>query len=420
MHIERIRARNFKALHDVTIHAAGRRVVIVGGKNAAGKSSVLDAVIAALAGKRAVPTEPVRRGEDSGEIEVEVGDFIVRRTFKADGRTALTVRSKDGAKYGQARLDAIFSDLGPDPLAFISAKPDAQIEIAKEALGLDFSDLDEAYERHFERRTEVNRTVARLGAELQGITFHNDAPEQEVSVSDLVARVQVVSEQLAEKSMLEQRAERHRATVADCKDRVAMLHKQIAELEQQVTSLEDQADKELQLAILDAASANQIVPDEDREELRRQITGAESINARVRENARGADLSTRLQAAKAESQSISDLLLDIVEARRTRIAEAKFPVEGLELSEIGIVLNGIPFDQASSAERLRVAVAMGLAMNPELRVFLVRDGSLLDEDSLRLFDEMAEQHDAQFWIERVGDHDPGAIVIEAGEVRGDE
>jgi hypothetical protein len=51
-------------------------------------------------------------------------------------------------------------------------------------------------------------------------------------------------------------------------------------------------------------------------------------------------------------------------------------------------------------------------------VALVRDGSALDADSLRIVAETAQKYDGQVWLERVGDGDEGAIVIEDGTVRG--
>jgi len=86
------------------------------------------------------------------------------------------------------------------------------------------------------------------------------------------------------------------------------------------------------------------------------------------------------------------------------------------LDDPGVTLDGVPFEQASSAEQLRCSVAMGLALNPKLRVLLIRDGSLLDEDSLRMVAEMADAQGAQVWLERVGDGVAG-VLIEDGEVR---
>ena len=72
------------------------------------------------------------------------------------------------------------------------------------------------------------------------------------------------------------------------------------------------------------------------------------------------------------------------------------------------------------AEKLRVSVAMGLAMNPKLNVLLIRDGSLLDADNLEMVARMAEVADAQVWIERVGDGAECQVIIENGKIRNDK
>ena len=59
---------------------------------------------------------------------------------------------------------------------------------------------------------------------------------------------------------------------------------------------------------------------------------------------------------------------------------------------------------------------MAMALNPELRVIRILDGSLLDRDNLALIAEAAAEHDYQVWIERVSDDSPTAVVIEDGEV----
>lgn len=79
--------------------------------------------------------------------------------------------------------------------------------------------------------------------------------------------------------------------------------------------------------------------------------------------------------------------------------------------------NGVPFVQASAAERLKVSVAMAMALNPELRVICIRDASLLDDDSKRALMALAEEHDYQIWYEVVGDGGEVGVVIEDGEVQ---
>jgi hypothetical protein len=98
------------------------------------------------------------------------------------------------------------------------------------------------------------------------------------------------------------------------------------------------------------------------------------------------------------------------------IAAAKMPIEGLALEGGRVLFKGIPLDQASSAEQLRVSTAIAMSSNPELRVIRIKDGSLLDPDGMTMLKGMAKENDFQIWIERVADSDPIAIVIEDGNV----
>jgi hypothetical protein len=56
--------------------------------------------------------------------------------------------------------------------------------------------------------------------------------------------------------------------------------------------------------------------------------------------------------------------------------------------------------------------------DPKLRVCRVRDGSLLDESSLKLLADMAAKLDFQVWIERVDSSGKTGFVIAEGQVVG--
>ena len=71
MKINLLKAENIKRLVAVEIQANGEPVVVIRGRNGAGKSSVLDSIAFALGGKNLQPAEPIRADEPS------------RRTFSA-------------------------------------------------------------------------------------------------------------------------------------------------------------------------------------------------------------------------------------------------------------------------------------------------------------------------------------------------
>ncbi len=60
-----------------------------------------------------------------------------------------------------------------------------------------------------------------------------------------------------------------------------------------------------------------------------------------------------------------------------------------------------------------------MAMNPKLRVLIVRDGSLLDDASMEIMRGLATDADFQIWMEVVDSSGAVGICIEDGMVVAD-
>ncbi|MFF1875901.1 AAA family ATPase, partial [Kitasatospora herbaricolor] len=120
--VSNLRAENYKRLVAVDITPAGN-VVTISGRNAQGKTSVLDALWAALAGGEAsrATQQPIREGQDTAVVRLDLGDIIVTRRWTKDDAGTLTVESADGARYSspQKLLDDMLGRRAFDPLAFV-------------------------------------------------------------------------------------------------------------------------------------------------------------------------------------------------------------------------------------------------------------------------------------------------------------
>ena len=126
--IVELRAENFQRLKAIQIRPTGRVVRLTGG-NDQGKTSILQAIAAAIKGKPACPTDPIRDDCDKAWISLDLGDKVVRRTFTRgkDGEpytTSLIVEAKvEGgkAKLGspQQVIDSLMADISFDPLIFL-------------------------------------------------------------------------------------------------------------------------------------------------------------------------------------------------------------------------------------------------------------------------------------------------------------
>jgi len=161
MKILRLTAENILKLKAVEITPDGN-TVIISGKNAAGKSSVLNAIWLALGGgeaSRAIE-HPLRLGEAEGEVELDLGDIIVRREYSGD-RSRLIVENKAGARFGspQGMLDELIGRLAFDPVAFSQLDGKKQVEALRQVTGLDFTGLDRERLEVYNDRNMVNRAL---------------------------------------------------------------------------------------------------------------------------------------------------------------------------------------------------------------------------------------------------------------------
>lgn len=424
MKIIKLTSENVKRLRAVEITPTGN-VVTIGGRNGAGKTSVLDSIWYALAGGKSLPEMPVRKGAKHATVEVDLDDLVVRRTFTATGGTSLAVMSKDGVqqKSPQAILDALVGKLTFDPLEFSRQQPREQAETLRVLVGLDFQKQDQEREALFNARTTVNREVKALQGSLTAFPQHSGIPAEEVSLGTILEEQQKAAETNRRndeaRRICKSASESVVATQAIIKDTTAKLEF----ARQQVKTLEESLEHQRQLfrkeqshaATLEAEAAK--LQDIDLGPFKAKASEVESTNRKVRENKRRAETAAQLRAKSAEADKLTRQLEDMDNAKSAAISAAKFPVPGLAFDEMGAVtLNGIPFSQASAAEQLRVSVAIGIALNPKLRVLLIRDGSLLDEANLQVLGEMAAKADAQIWLEVVRSDGTVSVVIEDGQV----
>ena len=407
MKIVKLLVENIKRIIAVEMRPEGNMVVI-GGHNAQGKSSVLDAITMALRGKAAFTRQPVHQGAERGQIVAELDDLVVTRTITADGNTTLVVASKDGARYPspQSVLNKLVGALSFDPLAFVNQDAKKQLESVRGLVGLDFTDLDTQRQALYDERTGVNRDARRAHDLADSMPSYPEAPAVQVNALELLEKREAINKHNWTQEQRARAIEEAQGAVEAARNEVNRL---MAELEQVKQEL---ADQEKELGDLPVPVGLQSTDEVDAD-----LASINEVNKQVDANRQKADAQAMADGFKEAAARLTELIQGLDEQKAQAMAEAKFPVPGLGFDEQGITFNGLPFSEASSAEQLRVSVAMGLTMNPTLKVLLIRDGSLLDQDNLRMVAEMAAEADAQVWCERVGEGQEVSVVIEDGAVK---
>jgi DNA repair exonuclease SbcCD ATPase subunit len=416
-----LQAQNFKRLRAVQITPdPDGNLVMITGRNGQGKSSVLDSITAALCGGKALPEQPIRKGEAKSHIVVDMGDLVVERTITQKGGE-LKVRNGAGMQYPspQSLLDGLLGKLAFDPLAFmrVSAKEQVNQLLQVVDLGFDPAELEGQRKALYDERTLAGREVKRLEGALQSAPQPDlPADAAEVSVAALTteynqraAENRQREEALRQADLLAAKQELKANDTEAIKAEIAKLQKMLAEAEHDATTIA--------IAAQQAQSAAEAMPAHDLSEITAQISGAEQHNAMVRQaHDYAAKLAELRQAVGAQDKL--NLQIDALDARKAQaLAGASMPVPGLGFTADGLTLNDIPLQQASASEQLRVSVAIAMALNPTLRVLTIRDGSLLDSESLKIIADMARQRDGyQVWIEQVDETGEVGIVIEDGMV----
>lgn len=424
MKIVQFTAENLKKLRAVEIKPDGS-IVQITGRNGSGKSSVLDAIFYALAGAKDLPKQPIRKGEQSARVRLDLGELIVTRRFTSSGST-LTVEGTNGARFPspQRMLDDLLGAICFDPLAFTRMDPRQQFDMLRQVvkLDVDIDALNGANLRDYEARTEVNRRLKALRAQAAAITVPADLPAQPVNISALLAEMQSAGEANAQlekrkagRAQARRDADEKMSAATRQREEAARLRKQADECDMRARAFEDDAraiDKKLD-------EAPPLPEPVDTSAMVAQIEDGRRLNAQIEQREKRERIEAEAKKAEDESSALSAAMEARRDEKTAAIARAKMPVEGLSFGDGHVIYRDLPFDQASTAEQLRVSVAIAMAANPKLRVLRIREGSFLDDDSFAVLAEMAQASDYQVWMESVrgiGDQSP-KVVMEDGAVR---
>ena len=421
--VVRLEVDAFKRLRAARLTPTPTGLVPVRGRNAAGKSSLIEGMEAALCGSHAVQELPIAEGAHGARVVVDMGDVVVRRVWKRDAAgvatSRLVVENAAGLpmKSPQAVLDALRGRF-VDPVEFLGMTPPEQVHAVLCALGLDeeVRQLEAAVEERYVRRRDLGRDADRARKTVEQLEqeagfFQDETLDDVADVGALAAKMKVAQDHNAAIAAAElarsSAASRGAAAIA----RMKRLKDELAKAEED-EQREAAAWRAANHALVVAGVPIDVAP----------------ILAKMREVEAGQRRRAKievLQNARAEAASAAALhdaaSEDVDEARAqvaVLLAGAAFPVDGMNYDPDAKMLkvHGIPFSQASHAERLKISVAIAMSGNPTIRVVFIRDGSMLDDDSLALVAAMAEERGFQVWCEIVDSQKDGAGVwIEDGE-----
>lgn len=385
----------------------------VGGFNENGKSTLLDSLEYTLCGGRALPVEPLRRGTKKGfsrvRIESRSTDFglLAERQYtkKSDKLVVMLDGQDQPITAPQRMLDALYDANAAQPDDFLSLKPKDQLALLQELVGVSFDDLDSQRESLYKERTGVNGAAKLLEGQVAAMPKFDEVKEP-VDTSALQAELKAAEQVNRQAEAAEHEIETLSAQSQQYDAELERLRARANEIKA--------AKEEIQTKMAEAAS--KAVEPVDTQTITDKLINAQELNDKVDANVRRREAEKQFRAKNAESMKLTLAIEKIVEEKEKRLAEAKFPVEGLSFGDEGVLLHGLPLEQASQEQQVITAAAIALAKRPKLRVILMRRGSLLDVQHQASLRAWAKKNKCQVILEVVGKDADCNVIIEDGYV----
>ncbi len=362
------------------------------------------------------PPDVIRLGEEKARVMGETEEYIgTRRWWRtAEGiKTELKVVSKvDGSviKGPQTLYDKIYP-AESDPTAFFRMKGPERREWLMKVVGVDPTLLDRKIDQVFKARTLVNHDLDAARARLNAMLA--DKPPAPIDTAALLKErgELVAAQQLGARVIAERNAATRRIT--DCEGAVETAKQALAQAQTRLELARKQY-AEADNAVDEAETLVAGVPERitQLDEQLQKASAVATANARWTERLKLVDDVAKL-ALDSEGKTLA--LEKLRGEKVALIANANFPVPGLGFAENDVTLNGLPLEQASGAQRIRVGAAVLTARNPKLRILRVPSGGDLDEDNLAALVAFCDENDMQCFVEIPGESGPATLLIRDGE-----
>lgn len=397
-HILKLEASNIKGIKAVIIEPESG-IISIEGKNGNGKTSALDAIEMALRGQKYCPSKPIREGEEKGEIILTLGDhiskdvdFVVKRTFTEKG-SYLKVTNSDGLEYktAQGMLDALCGAMAFDPMEFTRMDSKKRIETLKKLAGLDFDEIDKTASKVFNDRSDVNRSLKELEAQIKEYDDAEDVEAPDISeIQKQRSEAESYNQQvLKSKNDLERHLLSHESEkkeIEDIEQKLIMLKEKTAKRQDEINRLKDVS---FELRSL--------------EEFDLKIKEFANLTKKASEYKQKLLIQSKINDKKHLSEDMTRKLSDLKEEKEKMLEGANLPVAGLDFSDGDVTFDGIDFEQVNMAKKIEISMCMAIALNPRLRIVRIMNGSLIDSEGMKAIEKIARENDFDVWIERVSE-----------------
>lgn len=415
MQISRIRISNILGIDELEFEPG--KFTELSGSNGSGKTSVLEAIKAALSGGHDATL--LRKGEDKGEIVLVLDDGteIIKQVKPDTSQTKVKADGKPVSKPAEL-IKRLTDLLAVNPVEFLAAAKKDRVQILLESMPIQ---VDTVY------LSEISGTKVDAGMAGSGLALidfvrkevfddrtgtNRAAKEKQGTINQLKATVpEAVAEGGDSSGLLEQinaidaRRDAEFKRIGEKLDGFrAERDAKLEELNRQIAAVKDEFNEnEKKAAGKREREAAKFAA--EREQVSNQLAAiqeAEKAKARYQQTLETvATLSEELATLEQQAETQTQALADIDQYKADLLAS--LPIPGIEVRDGEIFRDGVQFDRLNTAQQVEIAVEIAKLRSGELGVICCDGLELLDEQRYAAFKEAALKSGLQLFVTRVGD-----------------
>ncbi|MBS4874218.1 AAA family ATPase [Atopobium minutum] len=424
--IASLELENIKRIKAVSITPTTDGLTVIGGRNAQGKTSVLDAIAWALGGNSFKPQNPTREGSATpAKLKIELSNGLIVTRQGSSG--TLKVVDPTGKKSGQTLLNSFIEQLALNLPKFMNSTDKEKAEVLLDLIGVkdQIKVLDNQIETLSDQRRPLKTDYLGKRKVAADMPYYADAPEEPVSATELIEKQQAILAKNSQNQTIRQKVVDLEAQMKlkeqqedDARERVKQIERDLVAANNQVSAI---VNEKFQLfnSLSSTKDIAQKLVDESTEDIEQKLRDIDAINEKVRANQRRADLEAEAETTEETYKAISDQIETVRKQRIALLEGANMPLDDLDVKDGYLVYKGITWSDMSSAEQLRVATAIVRALKPDCGFVLVDKLEQMDTQTLADFGSWAQSVGLQVIGTRVSTGDECSVVIEDGYAKQD-
>lgn len=425
--IASLELENVKRIKAVSITPTTDGLTVIGGRNAQGKTSVLDAIAWALGGNSFKPQNPTREGSATpAKLKIELSNGLIVTRQGSSG--TLKVVDPTGKKSGQTLLNSFIEQLALNLPKFMNSTDKEKAEVLLDLIGVkdQIKALDNQIETLSDQRRPLKTDYLGKRKVAADMPYYADAPEEPVSATELIERQQAILAKNSQNQAIRQKVADLEAQMklkeqqeADARERVKQIERELTAANNQVSVIVDEKFQLFNSLKSTKDNAAKLV-DESTADIEEKLRDIDAINEKVRANQRRADLEAEAETTEETYKAISDQIETVRKQRIALLDSANMPLDDLDVKDGYLVYRGITWSDMSSAEQLQVATAIVRALKPDCGFVLVDKLEQMDTQTLAEFGAWAQSVGLQVIGTRVSTGDECSVVIEDGYAKQDD